>query len=258
MSEPITTLIYDFKCRCQGEHCETLEEEIPGDPRVIIETCGCFFRMSHLGSVIAPKLPEKIVEWFQSGQSVYEGYTCPMKDGKISSTFGINDVVLDQGRYMDLWKKANQAPNKDFKALTEEKFENAYAALPPEALGTLLLEAVRNKDSKEKSLEYMKQKNALRGRILACNHEEWGPFQKLSFMIRAVYHIGVAFFVGYGTIFLRGGNFISEGEQREMLLSDMGERLRLLFLEYYGFRYNPEDYPSRTIEARLWNSILGK
>jgi hypothetical protein len=207
------------------------------------------------------KLPEKIVEWFLSGQSFHEGYTCPFRDGKISNTFGINDILLDKGRYMELWNGANQDKEKDFSQLTgDQTLAERYAALPPKALGYLLVEALQKeaKGSKDLSADYVKQKNALPDRMLACNHEEWGLFQKLSFMIRAVYHIGVAFFVGYGTIVLRGGNFISEGEQTEMLLCDMGERLRPLFLEYYGFRYNPGDYPPRIIEARLWNLILGK
>lgn len=256
-----TRLIDDFKCQCQGGHCEDaiLDKDIPGDPRVIVETCGCIFRMSHLGRIVGAALPKKIVNWFQRGQSYSAGYVCPHRDGKISSSFGMNDMIIDQERYMTLWRLANERPADDFTDLTQNpKFTGRFSALPPPELGDLIVEAQEKKvvDSQELSAEFMRRKNALPGRVLACNHERWGIFRKLSFTVRATYHMSVAFFVGYGTTFLKWGRFITEREQEQMLLRDMGERLTPLFLEYYGFRYNPGDYPSRTIEARLWNWIL--
>ncbi|MCP5505579.1 MAG: hypothetical protein H7A38_01690 [Chlamydiales bacterium] len=250
-----TKLVDDFKCQCQGGLCEgaILTEEISGDPRVIVETCGCIFRMSHLGRLMGAKLPEKIVEWFQRGQPLTRGFVCPQRDGKIADSFGVNDIITDQGRYMTLWEKANKQPNASFQDLTENPNLIArFSALPSPALGAILSEANRE----GKSPGQMDRKNALSGRILACSHEQWGLFRKLSFMVRATYHVSLAFFMGYGITFLRWGNFVSTEEQQEMLLRDVGERVCPLFLEYHGFRYNPEDYPSRTIEARLWNWIL--
>lgn len=250
-----TRLIDDFKCRCQGGLCEgaILDQKILGDPRVIVETCGCIFRMSHLGNLIGSKLPEKIVTWFQRGNSYSEGFVCPHRDGKIADAFGIHDIIIDQGRYMTLWGLANERPSDTFAELTEGgEFTTRFSALPPPELGEILVEAVRV----GKGAEYMRRKNALPGRVLACNHEQWGFFRKLSFTVRATYQLSVAFFVGYSIFFLKWGRFITESEQEEVLLRDMGERLRPLFLEYYGFRYNPEGYQSRTIEARLWNWIL--
>lgn len=248
-----TKLVDDFKCRCQGGLCEVLSDEIPGDPRVILETCGCIFRMSHLGRVIGAELPGRIVEWFQRGQPLTSGFVCPHRDGKIADSFGVNDIIMDRGHYMALWVKANARPNDSFEELTENRNLIArFSALPPPALGAILSEANRE----GKSPGQMDRKNALPGRILACSHEQWGLFRKLSFIVRATYHVSLAFFMGYGITFLRWGNFISIEEKQEMLLRDLGERVRPLFLEYHGFRYNPEDYPSRTIEARLWNWIL--
>jgi hypothetical protein len=214
--------------------------------------------MSHLEDVIAPLLPGKIVECFQRGDPCITGHLCPNRDGKIAETFGMDDIILDQGRYMLLLELANKNPNDSFEELTRNpKLKNRFSALPPKELGLLLVEAQDERAYKnlEKSSEHIKKKNALTGRVLACNHERWGLFRKLSFTVRATYHLSVAFFVGYGATFLRWGRFIAEKKKEEILLHGMGERLSPLFLEYYGFGYNLERYPL-TIEARLWNWIL--
>lgn len=128
------------------------------------------------------KLSEKIVEWFQRGQSISSGFVCPNRDEKITEIFGVSDIVIDYGRYMTLWKMANKSPNDSFEDLTRNlNLTGRFSAFLPPALGEILTEA--NRDGK--SLEQMDRKNALPGRFLACTHKRWELFQKLSFTVRA-------------------------------------------------------------------------
>ena len=134
-----TKLRSDFLCQYQGGMCDPMLEEKEGDPRVIIDRCGCIFRRSHLEGALRTKLSENVLRWFKGGGEVSR-FTCPNHDGVIGAFFTSVDVITDPtGRYMEIWRLADQSRVADFKDLTQnEDFTTRHYDLIPIALANVL------------------------------------------------------------------------------------------------------------------------
>lgn len=133
----------EFMCRCQGgAHCDTMEEEILEDPRVIIDRCGCVFRKSHLEADLRSQLSTNILTWFSRGGKVNR-FSCRNRDFIIGETYTVIDVIIDpSNRYRDIWERSLKEPDCDsFATLTmREDLNNRQFALVPERLGAVLKE----------------------------------------------------------------------------------------------------------------------
>ncbi len=136
--EVTTTKLYDdFRCQHEGGiSCETMEQ-IPDDQRVVIDRCGCVFRKSHLESDIRRQMLDNVLQWFQRGGEV-SPLSCPNRDGIIGETYTPRNVILDLGRYMEMWEKAKQSPKADFAGLINCEFNTRQLALIPPELAQVL------------------------------------------------------------------------------------------------------------------------
>lgn len=130
----------EFICRCQPGHCETMEAELPGDPRVIIDRCGCVFRKTHLESYLRSQLSTNVLNWFSSGGEISR-FSCPNRDFIVGETFTVLDIIEDPtNRYLEIWRGSLASLDcDDFVTLTEREDLNIRQfALIPEGLGGVL------------------------------------------------------------------------------------------------------------------------
>lgn len=175
----------EFQCCCQPGYCETMEADLPDDPRVIIDRCGCIFRKTHLETSLRSQLSANILRWFMKGGEV-SYFSCTNRDYIVGETYTVSDVIIDPtNRYQTIWKASlEDLECIEFERLTGRKELNRRQfALIPEGLGVVLKEIITEQGQENwDQMTWSKFKETINGlRIRYQRGEDLGAdFGKLS------------------------------------------------------------------------------